>query len=348
MKTNIIFVQWSNCIGGLENITKHYENFFYYRKPTVLYFQKCKNGIVYKNQIYLNKDNKLLFFIKYVEFVIKNRYSIFHFQISNTYLILLAYFLGAKKIICQFHGCYSTKNDLEKIIWRFLQKRIKIIANSYFVVNEIKRKYTITKNVSTIPNFINLQKFIFSKKIYDKKEFIIIYAGRFAKGKNLSLIIDIANYISDPNIVFELYGDGPEKKNLESKIKEHSLEKKFFLYPFTTAIEKKFKNSHLFLFTSLYETFGNVVAEAILSGLPVLCYKIPSLSEFIYDDFFFFDKLDPKLIAQKIEYMKQNYTDVTKRLLKLSDQVRKILDPINTIDKIEKIYSKFDNTNKNR
>jgi glycosyltransferase involved in cell wall biosynthesis len=343
MKNKIVYIQWANGFGGLEKITSYYENMFLDRNPIVIFFDFREIGFSYKNYIFFDKNQKLTFFFKYLKFVASNKNKILHFQIPEVGLILFAYLIGHRKIVCQFHGCYTPRKKPEKIVWRFLQNNIQIISNSEYTKNEIRKKYSATKNISIIPNYIDENEFLFTKRQLSNEKFVVTYAGRLSKGKNISLLLDIVKILdSYENIEFRIYGDGPEKLNLLSKIEHLNIADKIKIFPFSANIYNIYKDSNLFIFLSLYETFGNTVAEAILTGLPVLCYKIPPLAEFLKDDYFFVENQDAEEIASKIIYIKNNYLETNEKLESVYHFVKLFLNNQNIHNQIENIYKKLD------
>jgi len=344
MKNSLVFIQWSNGFGGLEKITTYYESIFVDRKPLVLLFEYQKAGFQYNNFIFINKKQKLGSLIDYIKFVYRRKNSIFHFQQPDKYLILLTYLLGARKIICQFHGCHTTPKLHEKFVWKFLERKIKIIVNSSYSKNEIKKKYWLTRDITIIPNFIDEKEFVYSARNYNDGKFIVTYAGRLSKGKNLMLLLEAIKYIKDEkdDLEFRIYGEGPEMENLKLKVREFSIENMLKFFPFSKNIAQIYNDSHLFIFPSLYETFGNVVAEAILTGLPVLCYKIPTLAEFIHDDYFFFLEKNPHLVASRIIEMKDNYSLGNGKLKTVHDSVKKYISNSRIIADIENIYEQLE------
>lgn len=109
------------------------------------------------------------------------------------------------------------------------------------------------------------------RKKRDRKEKTIITVGRVSKDKNLDDFCKIDGYKKI------LVGDGPYLSTLKSK------------YPdveFTGFIDHKklvnlYTKADLFVFPSMFDTFGLVILEAMACGLPVAAYDVPSPSDIV-------------------------------------------------------------------
>lgn len=205
----------------------------------------------------------------------------------------------------------------------------------------MRERLKLTAAIDVIPNFIKVKDFVYQERSFKAgDEFLITYAGRFDKGKNITLILEIAAKLMNntDQITFNLVGGGPDKENIEKLIREYHLESIVKLLPYTDDILKVYYKSKLFIFTSLHESFGNVIAEAILTGLPVLTNKLPAITEFIHDDLFFFEKQDAELISEKVKYIQNNYTEVTSRIVKVNEQLRNYLDNDKIIASLKSLY----------
>lgn len=104
----------------------------------------------------------------------------------------------------------------------------------------------------------------------------LIAIGRFDKIKGFADLVTImANLVKkDPEIKLNVFGDGPEKENLQLLIKENHLEKNIKLWGFKkyTFIKDYLESSSLYLMTSFEESFGLVVIEAMSYGIPCIAF----------------------------------------------------------------------------
>jgi len=107
----------------------------------------------------------------------------------------------------------------------------------------------------------------------------LIYVGRLAAEKNLKLAVDawLAIRQDRPGTRLILVGDGPMRGALQ---KDHP-EIIFCGMHRGESLARHYASGDLFLFPSLSETFGNVVIEAMASGLPVLGYRDAAIREYI-------------------------------------------------------------------
>ncbi len=344
-KNSLIYLQWDSYYGGLEKLSQLYEQIFSSYHPLVVILRPTKTGFYYKNDYVFEGQNRLSFILKYLIFTSKRKNSIFHIQYAGSLILLLTYLAGARKIVFHFHGTQFSHRYFDKIVWKFLEEKVVVIANSNHTEQVIRQKLNIKSKINHIPNLIKVQEFGFFERKYSGRKFTVTFAGRFDKGKNLDLILRVSKVLKniDSNIEFIFVGDGPEKENIEKQIADNHLESHVKLMPYTKDILELYHKSHLFIFASLHESFGNVIAEAVLSGLPVLCYKIPALEELINDDYFFFTDQNPELIAKKIIEIKDNSSNVNERLKNVYDYVKQYLNEEEIINKLNNIYQGFNN-----
>lgn len=108
---------------------------------------------------------------------------------------------------------------------------------------------------------------------------VCLYVGRLAAEKNLALVEKTfaAVQVRHPQARMVWVGDGPWRKVLEGNHPDHH----FAGMRLGEDLAAHYASADIFLFSSLTETYGNVVAEAMASGLPVLAYRSAAAAELI-------------------------------------------------------------------
>jgi glycosyltransferase involved in cell wall biosynthesis len=108
-----------------------------------------------------------------------------------------------------------------------------------------------------------------------------IYVGRLAAEKNLALVVKSFAAIQQqvPAARMIWVGDGPSAAGLRAAHPDHV----FAGTRLAEDLAAHYASADLFLFPSLSETYGNVVAEAMACGLAVLAYRSAAAAELISD-----------------------------------------------------------------
>ena len=105
----------------------------------------------------------------------------------------------------------------------------------------------------------------------------LISVGRLSKEKAQLDLLKIYNILVKdyPNWHLDIIGDGPERANLEEYIKNHNLKDKVTLHGFQNKdyIDNLLNKSSIYLMTSLTESFGIVLIEAMSHGLPCIAFS---------------------------------------------------------------------------
>lgn len=104
----------------------------------------------------------------------------------------------------------------------------------------------------------------------DADDPVFIYVGRLAPEKNIGLAVQsfLAARESQPRARFVLVGDGPDREILRKRHPEFH----FAGLRRGEELAAHYASGDVFLFPSITETFGNVVTEALASGLVVVTY----------------------------------------------------------------------------
>lgn len=114
----------------------------------------------------------------------------------------------------------------------------------------------------------NDKKAIKPRDFSDKIRFLFV--GTLSEGKQPLYALQLFHQllVSHAEMVFDIYGEGLERMNIEEYIKIHQLENKVILHGNQNreVIEKAYQNSHFLILPSKSEGWPKVVAEAMFWG----------------------------------------------------------------------------------
>jgi glycosyltransferase involved in cell wall biosynthesis len=115
-------------------------------------------------------------------------------------------------------------------------------------------------------------------------EKIMLYVGRLSKEKKVDVLIEATQLLKDGGqaVKLVLVGDGPHRQELQSL---NVPEVHFAGYQSGEALQAYFASADLFVFASENETYGNVILEAMASGLPVVSVNSGGVRENLVDGF---------------------------------------------------------------
>lgn len=108
---------------------------------------------------------------------------------------------------------------------------------------------------------------------------VVLHVGRMAPEKNYTLLFEIyaAMRRANPRLRFVLAGDGPLRETL---IRQHP-DCRFAGFYSREEIGRYYASADLYIHASLTETFGNVLTEAMASGLAVAGFDYAAARQFI-------------------------------------------------------------------
>ena len=110
-------------------------------------------------------------------------------------------------------------------------------------------------------------------------DIVAIYVGRMAAEKSLTVVADAFKILQrvHPNAKMIWVGHGPEYNKMRQLYPQH-----FFAGAKTGVdLAAHYASADMFIFPSLTETYGNVVTEAMASGLAVVAYDYAAASAHI-------------------------------------------------------------------
>lgn len=113
----------------------------------------------------------------------------------------------------------------------------------------------------------------------------LVYVGRLAKEKNCEELLQGMAQLREKPVRLLIVGDGPHRAALEQLTAELHLDRQVFFTGMVPPAEvgAYYRLGDVFVCASTSETQGLTYAEALLSGLPLLCRRDPCLDGVLLD-----------------------------------------------------------------
>jgi GalNAc-alpha-(1->4)-GalNAc-alpha-(1->3)-diNAcBac-PP-undecaprenol alpha-1,4-N-acetyl-D-galactosaminyltransferase len=280
---SIIFVISSLRGGGAERVLSILANYFVNNgyKIDIVYSMKCEQEPAYhidekvslhrvpntistkKGGVIEGKKNTLLIFKhlrgKFKE--LKPEIIVSFATKINIYSIISKVGLDIPLIVSEriSYDFLSSKS------WKLLRRMTYPFSNGLVLQSKSDLgNYEYIDNKVVIYNPVN--SVTADENIYFEKEHIILAAGRLNKQKGFNYLIDSIKNINIDNWKVFILGEGGEREYLEDKIKKYKLEKSVFLLGRRDDIFEYYKKASIFVLSSVYEGFPNVLAESMSFG----------------------------------------------------------------------------------
>ena len=329
-------------------------------RPSIFCLGNCfyKNRLKKGTKIFEIKMQKTLFsFYKIINILEKNFNKKNTIFISNMNYanalscIFVKLLLGYKLILIErtplkeLNTYYSFIDFIKKRIIYYTMKNFYrfsdlVILNSKFTQKQFKKKIRC-KTLSIYSPSID--KVIFSnfkkKELKTKKDNLrILSIGRLSVEKRFDLLIKSMKYLKK-NKYLNIVGNGPEHSNLKNLIYQNNLQKSIKIKKFNKNYKGYFKKHDLFISSSDFEGFPNIVVEALNNNLYVVSrdsgggiFNIllnGKIGKII-------DTNDPKVFAQQInqfltnmKYYQGNKKLIRKNLKKFTSKI--IIEKFNNL-----------------
>jgi glycosyltransferase involved in cell wall biosynthesis len=103
-----------------------------------------------------------------------------------------------------------------------------------------------------------------------KREPRVLFVGRFAPDKDLPTLLDAFSRLKTPDAVLDLVGDGPLRSELEAQARRLGVSDRVTFHGYLANPSDLYRRARCLALSSRYESFGNVIAEAMAHGLAVV------------------------------------------------------------------------------
>lgn len=219
------------------------------------------------------------------------------------------YFINRQINILSLQKFSFLKKFLLKIAYKNFDK---IITQSKDMTDDLIKNISISKEkIEEINNPVDVKRIeeLSKQKIkieLKKENKNLLCVGRLAEQKGFDAIINIMSFIKNKNIKLYILGEGTERKKLENLIKEKRLEDRIFLLGRKENPYVYMKKADLFILSSRYEGFPNVLIEANACGLYAICNNCPGgINEIVKENVNgnVLNFMNMEIVTKKIEFL---------------------------------------------
>ena len=179
---------------------------------------------------------------------------------------------------------------LESVLVKF---SCKVIVPSLFTKMVLVQIYSIDPDDIIVNplgvRLLNIKKpevnkpSIFNKEKEYKNGINILSVTRFTEQKGLHYIVDVIDALKSKGINFEytIIGKGPKEKDFYSLASKSSVLSHIHHIDFTKDVFRFYKMSDIYLSTSLYETFGLSILEAMAYKCVPVAFRVGAVDELL-------------------------------------------------------------------
>lgn len=225
----------------------------------------------------------------------------------------------------------------------------KILSVSRALADNIKDKFNV--DVDVVPNAIDISVFEYRKKEKEKKIFYFVSTGNLNINKRMDLLIrSFYNCFNNyENVKLYIFGEGPERNNLEKLISQLQLNNQIILPGLKSReeIADKYSESDCFVLASRRETFGVAYIEAMAMGLAVIATRCGGPEDFVNENNGLLVDADNEIQLSKAMFDVYKEIDRFKGY-EISSEIKGKYSPEVIADRLIKIYNEIIMESKNK
>lgn len=283
-------------IGGIESVVTNIANNLQNNNHsvTLILFKKCGLHLTKINKnitiLEVGNTNKLLSIYRIIKILVKNKFDIL-FTASPSFNII--------GIICKYMANVSTKVVISEhtntktafvynkmsfyklsflftpILYKYSNLAIAVskgVANNLNNLSNVPlSKIKVINNPAFSEEFFKIADEKIDTDLFDDAIPVVVAVGRLVEAKNFSQLINAVELVlKSRKIKLIIIGDGPLKTSLMDQINDLQLNDSVFLTGSKENPISWIAKAHLFVLSSQWEGFGNVIVEALAVGRTIV------------------------------------------------------------------------------
>ncbi len=185
------------------------------------------------------------------------------------------------------------QNQISQMEWWLTYEAWKVICCSQYMLDELKNLFQLPADkVAVIPNGIRAEAYGTSGEQVslesmglNTQDRIVFFVGRLVPEKGVQVLLEAAPAILEqfPRTRFVIAGKGPFQAQLKAKALELNLMEQVNFVGYIDDLQRNalYQAASVAVFPSIYEPFGIVALEAMVSKTPVIVSTAGGLDEIV-------------------------------------------------------------------
>lgn len=236
-----------------------------------------------------------------------------------------------KKSIVRLHRYEAFTHMPKNINWSNINNLVVVNDGMKDVLAHGLPDLALLNKISVIPNGVNMERFAFSEHCpgYD-----IAWVGHINARKNLPMALQIIKHLAEQDKRFTLHiaGDFQDyEQELYTKyfIMNNNLDQNVVFSGWVNDMNKWLENKNYILSTSIHESFGYAIAEAMSKGIKPIIHEFHGAYSLWDSGYLFFDVDQAVFKILNGEYLSETYRKYVEDKYSLASQVestKRLLD----------------------
>jgi glycosyltransferase involved in cell wall biosynthesis len=344
-------------LGGMENSaaqivegleSKEYAVSVY--TSSIGYSRKLVNNS--KSQIHYLKSIEFahtpIIFTLFFRLLALPRHSLIHLHIAQAFSPEVVYLISRLRklpYIAHVHADVDASGSFGFLLGLYKKlflKRVLKAAAKIICLTEPQKKLIASKyglpleTIVVVPNGVS-EKYFIGEKTRENTVPHLLFVGRLAVVKNLSLLIEAVSQMQ-ASVFLDIVGEGELRKDIETLIQKYGLQN-VKLHGRKTGKEliEFYRSADVFVLPSLKEGFPLSVLEALAVGLPVVVSDSPEMRQILGECGVFIQDPTAANYAKTLDALLSN-KDTIQKLSALSIQKARSYSWENVLNSIEDVY----------
>lgn len=186
--------------------------------------------------------------------------------------------LRHRRAIISFHGFFASENRLLSRLGNHLAPVFTRLCGRAIAVSDGLRDALVHRYRASPSRTLRIYNPVFSPAGLPRvtadelaaREPRVLFVGRMHPDKDLATLIAAFAEVKAAGAMLELVGDGPQRQELEALVRARGLSERVSFQGYLADPSEAYRRARVLVLTSRLESFGNVVAEGLAHGLPVV------------------------------------------------------------------------------